>query len=70
MKTSSEIFGVIAEFKEEQPIVMEAPLVDYEAATVRMHNLAARSDVIRVAVFKAVYAIGNNTLLPKESEPV
>lgn len=68
MNDDPKIYGVIAEFKEEQPISMESPLLNYEKAKERMRAMAARPNVIRVAIFKAVHVDGNETLIPKEEE--
>jgi hypothetical protein len=66
--TDEKIYGVITEWKAEQPLVMEGPLGTYEEAIGRMRLLGARPEVIRVAVFKAIYAEGNKTLIPEESQ--
>lgn len=62
------IYGVIIESKQEQPLVMEGKLMTYEEASERMDFFMADKNIIRVAMFKAVYETGNETLLPKEKE--
>ncbi len=65
--TDVKIYGVIAEWKEEAPLVMEGYLTTYDKAHARMRDLAQRPNVIRVAMFKAIYATGHNDLVPEES---
>jgi hypothetical protein len=59
------VYGVIAEFKDEGPIIMEGYPVDYDTAAERMNSLKQQANVIRVAMFRADYVSGNPTLLPK-----
>lgn len=65
---TDKIYGVIAEFKAEGPLIMESYPMNYDDACKRMKALSADPNVIRVAVFKAAWVIGNQTLIPKESE--
>jgi hypothetical protein len=67
--TDEKVYGVITEWKAEQPLVMEGPLGTYQEAIGRMRLLAGRPEVIRVAIFKAIYTEGNKTLIPEESQP-
>lgn len=60
-----KVYGVIVEWKEEGPIVMEGKLSDYQSASDRMKKCAGDPRVIRVAIFRAIYEIGNETLIPK-----
>jgi hypothetical protein len=64
-----KIYGVIAEWKEEGPLIMEGHPATYDQAHARMRELAARPNVIRVAMFKAIFETGNNALIPQESKP-
>ncbi|HEX3747642.1 MAG TPA: hypothetical protein VHW09_27090 [Bryobacteraceae bacterium] len=66
MNDEPKKYGVMAEWKEEGPLVMEGPLLTLDAARARMGDLAGRSNVIRVAMFKVIYEGGNNTLIPQE----
>jgi hypothetical protein len=67
--TDEKIYGVIAEWKEEGPLVMEGALSTYDQAHARMRHLGQRPNVIRVAMFKAVYEYGNTALIPEEKQP-
>lgn len=60
------IYGVIAEFKIG-PIIMESYPGTLDAAHERMAKMVADPRVIRVAIFRAVYESGNQTLIPGES---
>lgn len=62
-----KIYGVIIEHKAERPLIMEGPPATYSEAKSRMSALLARPEIIRVAMFEAVYVTGNETLLPKKS---
>lgn len=64
----AKVYGVIAEYKRESPIIMEGYPMDYEDAAKRMQVLVNHPEVIRVAMFRAVYETGNQTLLPKEEK--
>lgn len=70
MSNDPKIYGFIIEFKCEQPIIMEGCPVTHEEAYQRMRIVAQRPDVIRVAIFKAIYSDGNEGLIEKESEAV
>lgn len=67
--TDQKLYGVIVEWKEEGPLVMEGHLATYDKAHARMRDIAKQPSVIRVAMFKAVYETGNNTLIPEEPKP-
>ena len=69
MTDDPKIYGIIAEWKEEAPMVFEGALMTYDEAHTRMRDFASRPYVIRVAIFKAVHAAGHNALIPKESQP-
>lgn len=60
------VYGVIVEWKQEQPLIMESRLLNYEEASEKMVAFCARPEVIRVAIFKASYETGNETILPKQ----
>lgn len=66
MDDDEKAYGVICEWKLEGPLVMEGSLATYDEAVKRMQSLSAQNSAIRVAVFRAVYRQGNETLLPKE----
>ncbi len=63
-----KIYGVIVESKCERALIMEGAPATYDDACKRMKEMAARPGVIRVAVFRAVYADGHEDLVPRESE--
>jgi hypothetical protein len=69
MVDDPKVYGVIVESKDEGPMIMEGFLATYDQAHARMRSIAARPNVIRVAMFKAVYSTGNNALIPQESQP-
>lgn len=62
-----KIYGIIVEWKDEGPLIMEGYLASYDDAFKRMKTCSSDNRVIRVAMFKAVYESGNQLLLPKES---
>ncbi len=62
-----KIYGIIVEWKDECPLIMEGYLASHDDAYRRMKDCMADTRVIRVAMFKAVYEAGNKTLLPKET---
>lgn len=64
------VYGVIAEFKDEGPIIMEGYPADYDTAAERMNSLKQQANVIRVAIFRAEYVSGNQTLLPKSESKI
>lgn len=68
MQDTDKIYGIVTEWKDDAPIVMEGGLMTREAAYQRMNDFKKRADVIRVAMFKAIYETGNKTLIPQESE--
>ena len=62
-----KIFGVMLEWKTEQPLIMEGVPMTYDQAVARMKSMCSDPKVIRAAVFEMKYADGNETLIPKES---
>ena len=63
-----KIFGVIVEHKAEQPLILEGPPATYNQASARLKTMLSRSDIIRGAIFKIGYVMGNETLIEKESQ--
>lgn len=61
-------YGVIVEWKDEGPLVMESQLMTYDEAYNRKATFVDDKRVIRVAMFKAIHISGNETLLPKEND--
>lgn len=66
--TDSGVFAVIAEFKDQAPILMETEgdQSSLSAARDRMQRMAGRPDVIRVCIVRLVNSgvwSGNQTLL-------
>jgi hypothetical protein len=59
------IYGVIAEWKNEAPIVMENKPMTYTEAYDRMSKLCESNRIIRVAIFSFHYTAGNETLIAK-----
>ncbi len=68
MNAGSKIYGIIVEWKTEGPLIMECTPMTYEDASKRMSSFRPQADVIRVAMFRMIYQIGNETLIPKEEE--
>ena len=66
MDEDERAYGVIVEWKTEAPIMFESRLLAYDDAAAKMKEFERDSRVIRVAVYKAVYQSGNESLLPKE----
>lgn len=66
MRNDPKIYGVIVEWKVEQPLIMESRPLTYEEACTRMQELARQANVIRVGVFKIIYVIGNENIIEKE----
>lgn len=61
-------YGVIAEFKNEGPLLMECtPMTESEASD-RASKLMLDSRVIRVAVVSLQYRWGNETLAPSDQD--
>lgn len=65
MNHDSKIFGIIVEWKEEGPLIMEGKPMSEEDARGRMREIARQANVIRVAVFSMDHADGNETLIEK-----
>lgn len=61
-------YGVIVEWKTEQPLIMEGYPMNEEQAFARMKRFEADPTVIRVAIFEMVRTFGNRTLIPAEIE--
>lgn len=68
MRGDDGIYGVIAEYKDDAAIIHECPPLTWQQAYDRMKELVKRPDVIRVAMFEAVYAYGNKSLLPEKGK--
>jgi hypothetical protein len=66
IRHEEKIYGVMAEWKDEGPLVMESYLLTYDKAYERMQSLLKEQRIIRVAMFEAVYAYGNKTLIPEK----
>jgi hypothetical protein len=66
MNTESKIFGVIAEWKKEGALILEGKPMNYCDAYQRMEDLSKCPDVIRVAMFTAVYSRGNETFFERD----
>lgn len=60
-----KVYGVIAEFKAESPIIMEGRPMTHQEAYGRMKKMESDHRVIRVAMFRAVYESGHDGLIPK-----
>lgn len=60
----SEIFAVIAESKDEGPLLHETSgkNTSYEAARARMARLLERPDVLRACVVRLEFSYGNELL--------
>jgi hypothetical protein len=67
--SEEKIYGVIVEWKEEGPIVKESELITREKIRERSQALAMRPDVIRVAIFRAIFVDGNKSLIPEDPQP-
>lgn len=60
-----EVFGVIAEFKNQGPILMEkeGPHTSHDAAYDHMRSLLAQNNVLRACVVRLTYEGGNQLLI-------
>lgn len=60
-----EIFAVVAEFKNQGPILMETegPMTSRSLAYDRMDNLLRGTNVLRAAVVRITYSGGNELLV-------
>ena len=65
MSTREKKYGVIAEWRDEAPLVMETIPLDYFKARARAEDFLKSPRVIRVAVFEMRHAWGNKTMLPE-----
>lgn len=65
---AEKAYGIILEWKDEQPLVMEGAPMTYEQAYNRMKQAVGDSRVIRAAMFRMTCVSGNETLLPKEND--
>lgn len=68
MAANDKIYGVIVEWKNEEPLIMEGNPMNYEQASKRMTQFLESHRVIRVAMFEMVYSIGNKSLIPTEKD--
>lgn len=67
MKCSdAKMFGVIVEFKDEGPLIMEGKLSTYDEDSARLTKFTEQNRVIRGAVFLAQFASGNESLIPED----
>lgn len=66
MSNDPKIYGVIVEWKQEGPLIMEGKPMTCAEADFRMRELASMPTVIRTATFKIAYHFGNETLIDKE----
>ena len=66
MTGNPKIYGVIAESKDEPPHVTDRSLMTIDEATNQMNQLIASPQVIRVAMFRAVFQTGHCALVPEE----
>lgn len=64
MSEDAKIFGIIVEWKNQAPLIMEGEPMDYEQASSRMKHFVNDPKVVRVAIFRAIFADGNKTILP------
>lgn len=65
---SEKVYGVIAEWKDEAPIIMECYPMTHDDAHQRMMRLKNESNIIRVAMFQMIFSDGNRSLVPEETE--
>lgn len=63
-----KIYGIIVEFKTEQPFIMEGYPMNYDAAKERMRCFENDRRVIRVAVFEMKCVGGHKTLIERENK--
>ena len=68
MSDDPKIYGIILEWKNEAPLLMESMPLTLEEAHKRLDSALKNPNVIRGAVFKAEYATGNKALLPTTQE--
>lgn len=62
------MYGLIVEWKNEAPSIMEGKPLNYYEAQRKMQELADNNRVIRVAVFKILYETGNEALIPGDKQ--
>jgi hypothetical protein len=64
----SEKYVVIAERKDEEPLIFETYLsaASYEACRERMGVFANNPSIVRVAIARLVYVTGNKSLIREE----
>ncbi len=56
-------YGIIVEFKNQGPILMESEKMDYSAVVNQMDSLLCSSRVIRVCMVSLSYESGNESLI-------
>lgn len=59
------MFGIIAEFKEQAPILMESERQDYSSVMEQYNRLRRQANIIRLCVVNLKYHLGNESLCPK-----
>ena len=67
---NERIYGVIAEHKLEQPLIIESKLMTLDEAYTRMQEISKSTMIIRSAIFKMEYVNGNEAIIEKEKTNV
>jgi hypothetical protein len=65
-----KLYGIICEWKNEGPLIMEGKPMTYEETYKRMEMALKESRIIRAAIFSMDYESGNETLLPPKPKPM
>lgn len=62
------LYGLIIEWKQEGPLIMEARPMTLAQAHEKMREICNAPQVIRAAMFSMAYETGNETLIPEGAE--
>lgn len=65
--TNMKTYGIICEFKDEAPIILECKPMTSEEAYQAKQRFLVDQRIIRVAIFIMTYVSGNQTLIPTEA---
>lgn len=68
MNPNNKTYGIIVEWKNEGPLIMEGKPMNYVNAHDRLDSLVCDPRVIRVAIFHTHYVTGNETLIEGDKQ--
>lgn len=63
---SKEQYGLLVEWKQQAPILMEGERTDYGSVYEAYQRMLQQPSVIRLCIVKLIYAAGNESLCPPE----